>query len=483
MKRKFFTFITLLTVVFSMSSCLGDDESTTVEYTNDAGITAFSLGTMDRYVTNAAGKDTLLKSKVTGSNYSFTIDQYKCQIYNADSLPVGTRISAVLATISAKNSSYIQIKYKNSEGNDSLVWYSSSDSINFTNVKDSAVRAYSMDAKSYKEYQVKINVHTEKADTFIWRPLAVRNASLAALDSLKAVYANGQVAVFGKKDGATLVYTSTDGTSWNSVAPSMNLGAQAFKNVIVKDDELYVLNTETHQILKSADAQTWTAVGTDASLQRLLGAGSKYIYAYAGSADNAFTGIMKSADNGATWTADNIDKSSDVAYLPNLNVSMAYTAIKSTKDAENILLMGTRSEVADTIAQLWMRTIDFTGNADAGNAWHYVTYDKNQSYKLPKLAQLYMTRDNQNEYHVALGSNKKMYKSVDGGVKWYVDTLVMMPNEGPVLDTDKPFTFVKVKEASVAPDGTAYDSFYYMVINNGNVWRGRYNKDGWLKQD
>lgn len=58
MKRKFFAFIALITATLSLSSCLSSDE-TTVEYTHDTAITAFSLGNhlkVVRYrVTNNTG--------------------------------------------------------------------------------------------------------------------------------------------------------------------------------------------------------------------------------------------------------------------------------------------------------------------------------------------------------------------------------------------------------------------------------------------
>ena len=107
MKRKFLAFVVLLAATLSLSSCLSSDDDTNVEYTHDTAITAFSLGSLDRYTKTAAGKDTLLKSNVTGSNYKFYIDQATRQIYNPDSLPCGVRDTAVLATITSKNSSPI----------------------------------------------------------------------------------------------------------------------------------------------------------------------------------------------------------------------------------------------------------------------------------------------------------------------------------------------------------------------------------------
>lgn len=481
MKRKFLAFILLVTAGLSLSSCLDStDNNTNIVYYHDTAITDFSLGKMDKFV-NVKKKDgvsvSLLRGVVDGSAYAFTIDQANHEIYNLDSLPVNTRIAAVLATISAKNSSYIQINYVNQEP----VWYNSTDSIDFTKTKEKAIRVYAQDASAYADYKVKVNVHTQRPDTFIWQSLTQANAKLAALKSMKAVSVGGKVVLFGKNaEGALEMFKSESGKQWEEVAATANLGNHAVDNIVAFDNALFVLNPETHQLLKSTDAAHWTLVGTFASLKQLIGAGSKYLYAYSGN-DEGVTGISVSTDKGASWTAEQMD--ADAKYLPVSNINMSYSAVRSTKDAENVLLIGNRNttEKTDTIAMVWNRTIDFSGNNYAGSKWNFVEYDNNQPDKMPKLDQLVVTKDD--EGYVALGSDANWYESIDGGISWQVDTMVVMPKQTPAFDKTKPFAFVKVKEAAVAPDGTSYDTYIYWLVNGGNVWKGRYNRDGWLRKN
>ena len=503
MKRKFLAFILLVTAGLSLSSCLDStDDTTNIVYYHDTAITDFSLGKMDKLVKKKDGvSDSLLfRGVVDGSKYSFTIDQDKHEIYNVDSLPVNTRIAAVLATISAKNSNDIWINYKKQEAvaagkrTDSLVWYNSTDSIDFTKTKEKAIRVYAQDASAYADYKVKVNVHTQRPDTFIWQSLTQANAKLAALKSMKAVSIGEQVVLFGKNAAGELkMYKGKDGGKqgedgdklWEDVSTKVNanLGNQAAENVVVFDNSIYVLNPETHQLLKSVDAKNWTLVGTFPSLKQLIGAGSRNLYAYSGDVD-AVTGIFVSSDKGASWVAEQID--ADAKYLPVANVNMSYTAVRSTKDAENVLLIGNRNstEKTDTIAMVWNRSIDFNGNNNVGTKWSFVDYDKNQPYKMPKLDQLVVAKAD--DKYLALGSDAKWYESIDGGLSWQVDTLVVMPkgdNNTPTYDKTKPFAFVKVKEPAVAPDGTSYDTYIYWVINDGNVWKGRYYRDGWLRKN
>lgn len=481
MKRKFLAFILLVTAGLSLSSCLDStDNNTNIVYYHDTAITDFSLGKMDKFV-NVKKKDgvsvSLLRGVVDGSAYAFTIDQANHEIYNLDSLPVNTRIAAVLATISAKNSSYIQINYVNQEP----VWYNSTDSIDFTKTKEKAIRVYAQDASAYADYKVKVNVHTQRPDTFIWQSLTQANAKLAALNSMKAVSAGGKVVLFGKNaEGAFEMFKSENGKQWEEIATTANLGNHAVDNIVAFDNALYVLNPETHQLLKSTDAANWTLVGTFASLKQLIGAGSKNLYAYSGN-DEGVTGISVSTDKGASWTAEQLD--ADAKYLPVSNINMSYSAVRSTKDAENVLLIGNRNttEKTDTIAMVWNRTIDFSGNNFAGSKWNFVEYDNNQPYKMPKLNQLVVAKED--EGYAALGSDANWYESIDGGISWQVDTMVVMPKQTPAFDKTKPFAFVKVKEAAVAPDGTSYDTYIYWLVNGGNVWKGRYNRDGWLRKN
>ena len=84
------TLCTLLAAVLIMASCAGSSNETTLY--SDAVITAFSLGNLTKYTTTIDddGDITVTKTTYSGSNYKFIIDQINREIYNNDSLPVGT---------------------------------------------------------------------------------------------------------------------------------------------------------------------------------------------------------------------------------------------------------------------------------------------------------------------------------------------------------------------------------------------------------
>ena len=454
MKRKFFAFIALITATLSLSSCLSSDE-TTVEYTHDTAITAFSLGSLDRYTKTKAGKDTLLKANVTGSDYKFYIDQAQRKIYNVDSLPAGTRTAAVLATITSKNSSPILLMDINKT--DSVAaYYSSSDSINFSTSR--LIRVYSSDYSAYAQYQVKVNVHKELPYEFKWHELAQNNSQLAAFSDLKAVACGDDIYVFGKTADGTKVLKSAinDGSAWSSITMNVGLSSDAYQSAVALDGKLYI--SDAGKVYASADAERWTEVSENADIKQLIGASSKYLYAYTAA------GISVSKDKGVSWEQEKLDTDAD--YLPTQNISMNVAGVLSAKNVENVMLMGTRDKALnDTVATTWLRTVDYDVNAEAGQ-WNYLEIENNKSGKMPWLDQVITCAADTG--FVALGSNGKWYKSQNAGLTWKQDKMVVLPAK---FATEGRFAFCRDKQ------------HYYWIIRNGYVWRGRFNIDGWSKED
>lgn len=455
MKRKFFAFIALITATLSLSSCLSSDE-TTVEYTHDTAITAFSLGSLDRYTKTTAGKDTLLKANVTGSDYKFYIDQAQRKIYNVDSLPAGTRTAAVLATITSKNSSPVILMHaKQTENLDSATYYSSTDSINFSEPR--LIRVYSSDYSAYAQYTVTVYVHKELPYEFKWHELAQNNSQLAAFSDLKAVACGDDIYVFGKTAEGTKVLKSAinDGSAWSSITMNVGLSSDAYQSAVVLDGKLYI--ADDGKVYASADAATWTKVSENADIKQLIGASSKNLYAY-----NTAAGISVSKDKGVSWEPEKLD--TDKAYLPKQNISMNVAGVLSAKDVENVMLLGTRDKaLKDTVATTWLRTVDY---ANEDGQWNYLEIENNKSGKMPWLDQVITCAADTG--FVALGSNGKWYKSQNAGLTWKQDKMVVLPAK---FATEGRFAFCRDKQ------------HYYWIIRNGYVWRGRFNIDGWNKED
>lgn len=449
MKRKFFAFIALITATLSLSSCLSSDDDLNVEYTHDTAITAFSLGTLDQWGKTKDGtKDSLYKAVVAGANYKFYIDQAQRLIYNVDSLPCGVRDTAILATISSKNSSPILLMDINKT--DSITgYYSSSDSINFS--KPRFIRVYSSDYSAYAQYKVTVNVHQELPYEFKWHELVQNNSQLAAFFDLKAVACGDDIYVFGKTADGTKVLKSAinDGSAWSSITMNESLSSDAYQSAVALDGKLYI--ADGGKVYASADAATWTKVSENADIKQLIGASSKNLYAYTAA------GISVSEDKGASWKAEKLD--TDKAYLPKQNISMNVAGVLSAKDVENVMLLGTN----DTIATTWLRTVDY---ANEDGQWNYLEIENNKSGKMPWLDQVISCAADTG--FVALGSNGKWYKSQNAGLTWKQDKMVVLPAK---FATEGRFAFCRDNQ------------HYYWIIRNGYVWRGRFNIDGWRSKE
>ncbi|MCR4583926.1 MAG: DUF6242 domain-containing protein [Prevotella sp.] len=152
MKRYLYTIGVVLASIGFFSSCLSDSDSETTSY-GDAAITAFTLTAINQYThkTTSAGKDTVYKSTISGT-YQFHIDQYGQRIFNTDSLPFDCDLKHVVVSITAKNSGVIGLK---SLISDSIFYYSSSDSIDFTTPR--TFRVTSNNGKSKRDYVVTFN--------------------------------------------------------------------------------------------------------------------------------------------------------------------------------------------------------------------------------------------------------------------------------------------------------------------------------------
>ena len=167
-----------------MTSCLKDENDDTTQYYNNTAITQFKLSCVNRYVhtTTSAGADSVYK-KTLSDPVVFTIDQAQRKIYNTDSLPSDVDLNHVLATISSLNSGTVVVNYPDKNGEDSLLYYSSTDSIDFTKLKD--LRVYAQSGNSYRTYAVSINVHQAETNKMIWEQ---KTAADLPTDAKKALW-------------------------------------------------------------------------------------------------------------------------------------------------------------------------------------------------------------------------------------------------------------------------------------------------------
>ena len=241
MKRYISTLCTMLVGAILVTSCLKDKETDTTEYNTDTAIASFKLATVNRYVhtTSSTGADSVYKSTLSDP-VVFTIDQQQYKIYNTDSLPSDVDLKHILATVTSKNSGVVVLNYPTTAGADSLVYYSSTDSIDFESLKD--LRVFAQDGSAYRSYEVKINVHKAQTGKMIWEqktaadlPVDTKKAAWeekAATAGMKQLIGYGTAEGYALGNDGLLMVSRDNGETWTvddldedaAWLPSENIG-------------------------------------------------------------------------------------------------------------------------------------------------------------------------------------------------------------------------------------------------------------------
>ena len=391
-----------------MSSCLGTSEDKT-SYYDDTAITAFSLGTLNltkKTKTKDGLRDSTIKTTYNANSYQFNIDQLNHLIYNTDSLPYGTDAAHVLATITSKNSGTVVLMLKNTSGKDSVVYYNTKDSINFT--QPVKMRVYNMRGSAYREYTVKVNIHQESGDEFKWGVTSVYDLELASQS--KFINNNGTMYLFAGNVGSTVGY-KYNGSQWQILTFNIPLNTVAVANLITQNGVMYTL--QNGNIISSTDGENWNNVASAASLVRIIGATPKCLYAL------TTNGISISRDNGATWAKDSID--TDASKLPDTDINFICQEYNSARSIYSIVLVGNKNN--KTV--VWSKAEE-NNNTTNTQPWTFYTEDEYNRKTLPYLSGLQVIAYDGGL--LAIGGNmSKFYYSPDNGLTWTIDNNYPFP--------------------------------------------------------
>ena len=271
--RQIKTLFILLAGLFLTASCLGGGQEATLY--GDAAITSFSLGTLNRYVKSVTddGKDTIVKSTVTGSSYTFHIDQVNHRIYNTDSLPYGTDVEHVLVNLTTYNNSVALIQ--SIEREDSLWYYSSTDSIDFSQPRKFIV--WSSNGEGTSKYTVSVNVHKQKADSFTWEQMEAADFPKKPLDAqywgenIKQYLGRSTNEMYALSVDNKLMVSRDHGATWEedlldedaSMLPTQDLSFVCYPIYDIAENTDYVLlvgNRSTEDYPQEAVAMVWRKI-------------------------------------------------------------------------------------------------------------------------------------------------------------------------------------------------------------------------------
>lgn len=444
----------LLVAMTLLASCMKDNDSSSTLY-NDTAITAFSLGTLNRYLhtTSSTGADSIYKVTVTGSDYKFSIDQINHRIFNVDSLPINTDVRHVVCSLSTLNNGIVLIE--DTEDSDALIYYSAADSIDFSTPRKFLV--YAADGSGSEAYTVQLNVHKEEGNQFVWLSHP-ESEEMESLEAIKAVMLSNQLYVFGAKDGKTFGYTTTDGESWTAIAELDD--ENAYKSLLVFKDGLYTIANGALQ--QSADGSEWTIVNAAPDVTQLVAASYSEIYGM--TSDGT---LLYSEDKGVNWVEELLD--TDKSWLPTTGVASVCYPANMTYDADYVLMAGISNGV-DDISSIWRKIVEYDLQED--EKWVYMNRTDGNRFALPQLENLTMLcyDDGILAWGIKDGAFSPIYQSRDNGIVWKENSYYKLPVD---------FTTVGVCAFGATTDGREI----WIIGNNGQVWQGHLNRVAWDKSE
>ena len=183
----------------------------------------------------------------------FTIDLKSGEIYNADSLPYGTKISALAMNVTFNNASNVVVNYYEGSNPDikSFDYFQySTAKVDFTNSEDDnkpvRIRVYSQSGTDFQTYRVKVNVHKVVADTLYWQDLLLSKLPEGTNDakSGKCVKAgDGYYFFYQSQDGVSYCTRTPDFTRWTASA-TLSLPSMEWRSLISDGSTLYAVSSD-----------------------------------------------------------------------------------------------------------------------------------------------------------------------------------------------------------------------------------------------
>ena len=331
----------------------------------------------------------------------------------------------VISALGTKNSGVPFIK---SLISDSLFYYSSTDSLDFSQPR--VLRVYSSDGTAFRDYTMTLTVSETAGITFEWQKVAEREELKGWTDKHLVAFA----------DTVVLVDNGTIGVNSSLMGGSL----------------LMRLNNEgtlmgVRNLNDIDDPAAWEEM-TSSPVSRLIGATEHEMYAL--DADGNLK--VSPFGMGGGWRDEQMDD--DVRLLPTSSLAMTSWAYAPADSTDYVLLAG-NSDADNSNAVVWRklsRYYDYNHmSEDTEGTWVYMTVDDNNHYTLPRMDGLSLAYYNKSV--LAVGSNKQMLQSRDQGITWKPVSAYALPSD---------------LEGSLLTMAADTKGRLWIVTDAGQVWQG-----------
>ena len=441
-------FLWFMALVVLASSCSKEDSVATPN--NDyCYIKSVTLGTVKR-------KTGTLNTSFTGSTYEMTIDQRACTIENRDSLPFGSQLSRVTATITFDGSmlAYCEV------GTSNWIAYNATDSLDLT--KPLLLRLTSNDKQSERIYTFKVNVHKQEGDSLYWNKCESEEL-LAGKTDMKAFVMNRKLMVLGK-ESAEIVLLERSGIeatgTWEETVTDLPAETDV-QTLRQQGNNLYV-STSDGKIFSSTDAKEWTQAGScPASELTLIEKTKNFFYVIS-------DGKLLSSEDGTNWNEEELD--TEASMLPQTEIRAL--TVEQNNGNTRIILVGQREGSDNGVVwnKMWNES-----EPEFEAQWIFFPLSPDNKVPCPLLNDFNLLPYDGN--CIAFGGASidgtwkaldAMFVSKDYGITWRPSTEIRMP--------------AKLKGTEDCITSTVDENNFIWIITNAQVWRGRLNRLGFAQQ-
>lgn len=196
----------------------------------------------------------------------FSIDQLKGEIFNADSLPKGSKITRLVPRITVATASIAELYVPRGNGlPDSVHNYllNPKDSIDFSH-GPVRLRLVSIDGQSTCDYKIRVNVHKENPDTLVWSRLerAGLPSAFQVINAQATAHTADKFYCLTTYDGKYCMASATDpsGTWTYNVLNGFGF-TPVISSLSATENALYILDENNNLMTSTDGGKSWTATG------------------------------------------------------------------------------------------------------------------------------------------------------------------------------------------------------------------------------
>ncbi|MDR1706703.1 MAG: DUF6242 domain-containing protein [Prevotella sp.] len=246
----------LLFVVLSVVTLASCNDNSTTYVTEDASANAqiYSLK-LSATLANVSSIDSVNFPILATTRFS--IDQFQRLIYNSDSLPYKTRLTKYMATLTYENPSKIEILYPN----DSVVTWSTTDSIDFSLRPRIKVTPANGDAADAWTYTIDIRIHKVDPDSLVWTNVTSSFELPSTIKQQRTLLVGSVFHAFSidndnKFYSYTINKTSTSPLSWKREATSVIPASVKLESITSFNGKFYAVDAD-EKAYSSTDGVVW----------------------------------------------------------------------------------------------------------------------------------------------------------------------------------------------------------------------------------